>query len=120
MYRALYAGDVKRLRSDLPGDFFFRDHRLTGPGQVEGDAYVRWQTGLVELSPDAVVEPLHFLAVEPHGCLAVGHTFGTHPQGGAFENAFLLLWGPVGVELFELADVARARARFAELRTRPS
>jgi hypothetical protein len=58
--------------------------------------------------------------VEPHGCLAVAHTFGTQPQGGSFENAFVLIWGPVGVELFELADVARARARFAELRPRPS
>ena len=116
MFRRLYARDVEGMRSALPRGFFFRDHRLVGPGQVEGDAYVSWQAGLMDLSPDAVVEPLHFLAVEPHGCLAVAHTFGTQVQGGAFENAFLLLWGPVGVELFELADVARARARFAELR----
>ncbi len=120
MFRRLYAGDVEGMRSALPRGFFFRDHRLIGPGQVDGDAYVTWQAGLMELSPDAVVEPLHFLAVEPHGCLAVAHTFGTQPQAGAFENAFVLLWGPVGVELFELADVARARTRFAELRPRPS
>ena len=102
-HSALCARDAERLRSELPVGFFFHDHRLIGPGLLERDAYATWQAELLELSPDAVTEPLYFLAVEAHGCLVVGHTFGTQTQGGDFENAFLGLWGPVGVELFELA-----------------
>jgi hypothetical protein len=57
--------------------------------------------------------------------LYVGHTFGTLPEGGAFESPFVCLWlyrdgRVVGCELFEPENLDRARARFEELRAADS
>jgi hypothetical protein len=70
------------------------------------------------------VGPLHYLAEEPYGALCVIHTFGALNDGGAFESIFLTVVlygdaGPSAVEAFELEDLDRARARFAELRPDP-
>ncbi len=121
--RALLAHDLASVRAALPADYVFHDRRRTGAGRLEGaDTYVGWLAALYEQSPDAVIEPLYFAAVETHGTLAVGHTFGTLAAGGAFENVFvqLLCSGEnLIVELFELDDLEPARARFAELRPDP-
>lgn len=71
-----------------------------------------------------VGERLYYLAEENYGVLAVGHTFGTLNDGGAFESVFVQigLYGANGLrsaELFELEDLDRARARFEELRPDP-
>ena len=57
--------------------------------------------------------------MEPHGTLAVAHTFGTLAEGGTFESVFAQVVVPsVGAELYELEDLEVARARFEALRDR--
>ena len=73
---------------------------------------------LFEESPDAIVEPLYYVAIEPHGVLAVAHNFGTLADGGAFEIVFVVLATRSRVEFFDPEDLDRARARFEELQGR--
>jgi len=126
MTRARRARDIPRLRATFPDDFYFDDRRRTGFGRLEGpDAYMAAVAALYEQSPDVTVgEPLYTLAEESYGSLAVGHTFGTLNDGGDFESVYvqMALYGANGfrgAELFELEDIDRARARFAELRPDP-
>jgi class 3 adenylate cyclase/ketosteroid isomerase-like protein len=117
---AIIEHDVQRLGMGLSKDFVFDDHRRVGPGRIEGrDAFVAWMASLFEESPDAMIEPLYFLAIDPHGVLVVAHTFGTLADGGPFENVFVQVMAPDCVEPFELDDLERARERFAELRPDP-
>jgi hypothetical protein len=122
MIRARRSRDLTRFRASLSDGFYFDDHRRTGFGRVEGaDAYTAAVAAFFELSPDLTIgEPLYYLAVERYGALYVGHTFGTLAEGGEFETVYvaIVLYGndrPLGAELFELEDLERARARFAEL-----
>ncbi len=115
--------DLARLRASFTDDFFFRDHRRTGLGCLEGaDAYLASVVALFELSPDAMVgRPLYFLADEPHATLSIARSFGTLAQGGDFDSvyAMIMVYGRddlAGVELFELDDLDAARARFEESR----
>jgi ketosteroid isomerase-like protein len=92
-----------------------------GAGRIEGaEAYVAWNATLLEASPDAILEPLYYVAVEPHAALMVAHSFGTLAEGGAFESVFVALSGPGFTELCELDDLERARARFEALRPDPA
>lgn len=123
MNSARRARDIPRLRATFADDFYFDDHRRTGFGRLEGpDAYMASLAALFEQSPDVTVgERLYYLAEESYGVLAVGHTFGTLNDGGAFESVFLQMGlyganGLRGAELFELEDLDRAWARFEELR----
>ncbi|MGH7287972.1 MAG: hypothetical protein ACREI8_08150, partial [Myxococcota bacterium] len=114
--RALVERDLERLRAALPRDFVFDDHRRVGAGRVGAEEYVAWMASLFEGSPDALVETLYYLAIEPHAGLAVSHNFGTLAEGGAFENVFVSINQPGCLELFEIDDLERAWARFEELR----
>ena len=115
--RAVLYRDLEGLRA-LPAGFFLHDHRRAGAGRLEGDAHVAWLAALFEEFPDALIEPLYFLAVEPHGTLAVAHTFGTNRSGGAFESVYVQVFTS-SAELFDLDDLDRARARLEELRPDP-
>jgi hypothetical protein len=120
--RGVLDHDLDRIRGSLPDDFVFHDHRRTGPGRLDGrDAYLAWLAALFEESSDAIIEPFYYVAMGEHGFVAVGHTFGTLANGGAFE----FVWAqvglnkggrPVAAELFEVEDLDRARARFEALR----
>jgi hypothetical protein len=76
-----------------------------------------------EQTPDGRFETLYVLAEEPYGTLAVGRSQGTLATGGAFETLFARIQHYAdsrytGIELFEIEDLDRARARFVELRPR--
>jgi hypothetical protein len=122
MFRALLDHDVQRARAVLPDDFLLDDHRRTGLGRIEGaDAYIAALTALFAEAPNVVIEPLYYLAVEPHGALAVAHTYGTLAGGGEFENVFVQLGrhsakGIIAADLYELDELDAARRRFEELR----
>jgi class 3 adenylate cyclase/ketosteroid isomerase-like protein len=121
LWRAVRTRDLTALRAHVPDGFLFDDHRRVGAGRIEGaDAYVAWLAALFERSPDALIEPLYFLASGPHGRLAVAHTFGTLADGGAFESVFLQLTSATGADLYDLEDLDRARARLDELAAGPS
>ncbi len=124
--RARRSRDLARIRAALPADFYLNDQRRTGLGRIAGaEAYTAALAALFEESPDVTVgAPLHYLARETYGALCVSRTFGTLNDGGEFESVFIavLLYGndgPVHFETFELEDLERARARFAELRPDP-
>jgi hypothetical protein len=121
LWRAFLDRDLERCRAAIPVDFVFHDHRRSGPGRVEGaDAWMAWNAALLEQSPDALSEPLYYVASKEHGSLSLGHTFGTLAGGGEFESVFWSLWlyrdgRPVALERFEPEDLDRAQARFEEL-----
>lgn len=122
--RAWNAHDLGRLRTLLPSDYFFHDHRHTGIGRMEGEAYIASLAALYELSPDVRLEPLYWVAGAAHGRVGVMRWVGTNAEGGEFEAVFagLSLYRgerPVGAELFEIADLDAALARFEELRPDP-
>jgi hypothetical protein len=123
--RARRARDLERMRAVLPSEFVFHDHRRTGAGRLAGaDDYVAWMASLFEQSSDAIIERLYIVAAEKHGDITVGRTFGSLADGGEFELFFIALrqyqgdrW--VRTELFEVEDLATARAQFEALRPDP-
>jgi ketosteroid isomerase-like protein len=122
---ALLDGDLERARAVFPPDFAVHDHRRNRLWRIEGrDAWIAWMATLFEQSPDAIMAARCYLAVEPHGCLLLGYSGGTLAEGGEFEQEFLSLWRfrggrLVGLEMFEVEDLERARARLEELRPGP-
>jgi ketosteroid isomerase-like protein len=114
--------DLQRCRAALPDGFVLDDHRRTGMGRLEdADAYVAALGALFEESPDAIIEPLYFVAIEKHGFITVAHTFGTLREGGEWESVYVQLahhpgGALVGAELYEVDDLDVARARLEELR----
>jgi ketosteroid isomerase-like protein len=124
--RALLDRDLDGMRAALPSDFAVHDHRRNRLWSIEGrDAWVAWMATLFEQSPDAIIAPLHHLAIEAHGNLALGFTAGTLAEGGAFEQVYVSLYHfrggrLAGLEMFEPEDLERARARFEELRPAPA
>ncbi len=119
--RAVRARDLVRMRTVLPGDFVFHDHRRAGAGRLEdAEGYIAYLQALFELSSDATIESLYYIATERDCHLSIGHTSGTLITGGEFESVFVQLvhWSggrPIAVELFELEELDIARARFEEL-----
>jgi hypothetical protein len=120
--KSLLAHDVAGMHASMPPDFHFTDHRRSGIGQSgTGANYAAWLAAAIEDSRDLAVEILWHVAIEDHGRLAVGRSFGTLRGGGPFESVILRLdsfdgdrW--LGIEVFEPEDLERAKARFAELR----
>jgi hypothetical protein len=118
--RAVHDRDLVRMRTLLPSDFLFHDHRRAGAGRLEGaEGYIAYLRALFELSSDATIEPVYYVAVEVHCYLSIGHTSGTLITGGEFESVFVQLVRhagsrPIAVELFELEELDHARARFEE------
>jgi ketosteroid isomerase-like protein/tetratricopeptide (TPR) repeat protein len=117
--RAARDHDLAGCRAALPQDFVFHDRRRVGAGRLEREDYVAWLESLFEQSPDALLEPIYYLAVEKYGSLAIARNFGTLRSGGRFENVYVQIATPSAAELFELDDLELARARFAELRPDP-
>jgi class 3 adenylate cyclase/tetratricopeptide (TPR) repeat protein/ketosteroid isomerase-like protein len=122
LVRALNDHDVGRLRAALPDDFVFHDHRRTGVGRIgNADDYVASMAAVFVQSHDVTADTLYYVAVAEPGSLGVGRLFGTLVDGGPFESVFVRLsvyrgGRVVGIELFEIEDLDRARARFEELR----
>ena len=124
-YRAQNAHDIDALRALLPADFVFHDHRRTGLGRIEGaEAFLASLVPLFEQAPDLTFEALHTISHNERGELSLARMFGTFAQsGGAVESVYLRLghWSGerlISMELFEPADLDRARARFEALRPR--
>jgi len=120
--RALHARDLRAVRAALGDDFVFVDHRGTGSGRTaDADAYVASLAAVFEQTTELATEVLYHVAVAEHGSMSVGRLFGTlRDGGGAFESPFVCInryesGRNVGVELFEIDDLERAKARFAQL-----
>lgn len=120
------ARDRERLRTVIADDIVVDDHRRTGFGRIEGaDAYLRSLDVLWDLAPDQRVEQaLFWPAVETHGVITVQRRSGTLAEGGAFESEYLWLATARGsritrLDLFEVEDLDKAKARLEELRPDP-
>ncbi len=106
-------------------DFFWLDHRRTGPGRLDREGYLAWLGSLFEQSPDAFIEPMYVVATSEHGRLMVARGLGTLAAGGPFEYVNAVLWyfrrGELaGGEVFELDDLDVARARLEALSNEPA
>ncbi|HXK25279.1 MAG TPA: nuclear transport factor 2 family protein [Myxococcota bacterium] len=118
--RALNARELERARAAMHPEYVHWDHRRAGAGRLEGpDAYLDWVRSLFEVSPDAIFAPLYYLALASHGSLSIVQTSGTDSLGGEFASPFVQLMlfrdgRTFRVELFELDDLERAKARFEE------
>jgi len=120
------AKDWKRVRALYTDDLVVVDHRRTGFGRIDGaDAYVQSLAVLWDLAPDQRMELGWFSpAVERHGAVTILRRFGTLADGGPFESEYLCLSTATGglitrLELFEMDDLERAKARLEELRPDP-
>ena len=120
------AQDGKRLRALFADDVVVDDHRRTGFGRIEGaDAYLQSLAVLWDLAPDQRMEIGWFWpAIERHGVITLLRRSGTLADGGGFESEHLWLSTATGgritrLELFEIEDLERAKARLEELRPDP-
>src|SRR5262249_2822419 len=121
--RALNARELERARATLHPEYVYWDRRRSGPGRLEADAYLDWIRSLFEVSPNASIAPLYYVAIASHGSVCVAQTSGTDAEGGEFSSPFVQLMlfrdgRPFRTELFELDDLDEARARFEALRPR--
>jgi hypothetical protein len=119
--RAVNAHDLNGIRASLSDDFILNDHRRTGFGRLGKEDYLASLAALFEQAPDVSAETLYIVALEPHGMLMVARNFGKLREGGEFESPYLRIMlhqgdRLVGVEMFELDHLDRARARFEALR----
>jgi len=117
------ARDRARIRALCTEDLAYDDRRRTGIGQLAGaDAFVASLDALWQLAPATEIEwGRSWLACARHGGITVVRRFGTLPDGGPFESEHLELFvhadgRATHLELFDLDDLDRALARFAELR----
>jgi hypothetical protein len=115
---ALNDRNLDRLRASLPDGFYFHDHRRTGVGRI-GNAsdYLASLRVVFEQSRDVFAETLYSVALAEHGALNVARMFGTLAEGGEFEIVFARMivfqnGKGVGLEIFEVEDLDRARERF--------
>jgi len=120
------ARDRVRIRTLCAEALAYDDRRRTGIGRLDGgDAFVASLDALWQLAPATEVEfGRSWPACARHGGITVVRRFGTLPDGGPFESEYLELFvhahgRATHLELFELEDLDRALARFAELRPDP-
>ncbi len=108
-------------RGCLADDFVLRDHRTLGFGALRREEWIGSLRAFTELAPDWSGEAIRTLAWNRHGRVAMQRTSGTMPDGGGpFENVMVQIAVTDGarirhIELFDVAEVERALARFEEL-----
>ena len=123
--RAWNAHHLERLRALLPTDFYLDDRRRTGVGRLDdAEAYLTSLAAMWELSRDLRTDVLYTDMIAPHGRVYVARWSGTNTEGGEFDAVYVCLAltrgdRPIGMEIYELADLDTARERFAALRPDP-
>jgi ketosteroid isomerase-like protein/tetratricopeptide (TPR) repeat protein len=120
VFSAFDAGDWAGLRAVMAPDASFHDHRRLGLGALDVDVWIDSLRALGELTTDLKFEEIRTLACNRHGRVMMGRTRGTNPEGGPFENVFVLVHRSRGDQLlnhevFDPEDAARALARFEQL-----
>jgi class 3 adenylate cyclase/tetratricopeptide (TPR) repeat protein len=120
LLQATVARDLDRVRMVLDPSLTVEDHRRGGMGRLDSDGYVDSLSAVFAVSSQWATLPLHLVATSPQGTLSLSHTVGVMNEGGEFETVFLSLTitdesHVTHVELFDLDDVAAARARFDDL-----
>jgi ketosteroid isomerase-like protein len=119
--RAFGRHDWETCRGCLAQDAVVCDRRaLSVIGTVDRDRWVEFMQTFDELAPDVGGETLRIVTWNHRGRVDVFWQFGTMLDGGPFEHLFVRVFMTDGphiqrYELFDVGDVDRAVARFAEL-----
>jgi class 3 adenylate cyclase/GNAT superfamily N-acetyltransferase/ketosteroid isomerase-like protein len=118
-WRRRLGNTVEQLASLLAPDFTVEDHSPLGWGTLDAPAYHESLRALAALAPDARVRTDH-LWLSDRGALGIHVVVGTH-DGGTFEQPRVTV-SEVDAQgrerrrdIFTLAQLDTARARFAEL-----
>jgi hypothetical protein len=111
--------DWAAMRERMAPDAIYMDHRILGLGTLTADAWIESVRALIELAPDVESEQFRIVCWDRRGRVAVRRNFGTNLAGGPFENVFIDFALTDGeriqrLEIFDLDDLERAIARFAE------
>lgn len=114
--RAYNARDFEAMRSLLAAEFVLVDHRTTGWGRLDADAYIDTLRGFLPLAPDVVMYSVDAGLVEPDRVLGRMVSRGTDAGGGPFEVAIDFLGHFAegrfhGVELFDPSQRVETLAR---------
>jgi hypothetical protein len=103
-----------------------QDHRTLGLGSLPRDTWIESVVAATGIASDWTGESCGILAFGRHGRVIVTRAFGTTPDGGGpFENLLVNVLCTDGavvrqLEMFDIGDVERALARFAELTADPT
>jgi ketosteroid isomerase-like protein len=114
--------DRERLRAVLADDVVTHDHRLAGLGRFQGaDRLVESLASEWALTPNVQQSSQFQVARGSHGAVGLSRLFGTSPEGGPFDDLLATVAVVAGgriarLEVFEVANLDWALARFAELR----
>jgi len=117
--RAFATHDWEALRACFGADGSVHDRRTLGLGPQGPEQWIASLRAFAELAPDVTVEPIRILAWREGGRMSALRVHGSR-EGGPFENVFLGVAFARGdrverYEFFDVADEARALARFEEL-----
>jgi hypothetical protein len=119
--RALAQHEWEAVRACLADDFVLRDHRTLGFGALSRDESIAYWQVVTDLARDWSGEPFRIVIWNRHGRVSVGRGSGTMPDGGGpFESVNVSVIVTDGdhvrhLEVFDVAEVDRALARFEEL-----
>jgi class 3 adenylate cyclase len=119
--RAFARRDWEAFRGCLAQDAVVCDRRAVSVfGTIDGDQWVELLRMLDELVREVDAEMLRIVAWNHRGRVDVVRQFGTILDGGAFEHVIVRVFVTDGAhiqryELFDVGDLDRAVARFAEL-----
>jgi hypothetical protein len=119
--RAFGRHDWETIRGCLAPDAVVCDRRAVSVfGTIDGDQWVELLRTLDDLTRDADTEMLRIVTWNHRGRVDVVRQFGSILDGGPFEHLFVRVCVTDGphirrYELFDVGDVDRAVARFAEL-----
>ncbi len=116
--------DWEQIASLYAPDLVMEDHRPVGWGTLSRDAYMAMRRSLVELAPDVALRLEHVLALDERGGMLVIRWTGTR-AGGPFEIPIVMVtaidagrWVR-GLHVFNLEQLAEARACYDALRNEP-
>ncbi len=110
----------EELRSCLAEDAAICDHRRLGYETFDREGWLASLAVFAELAPDVRSEPFRVLAWNRRGRASLTRVLGTTRDGAEFENLLVSVFLAPGdrilrFEMFDIADVDRALARFEEL-----
>jgi ketosteroid isomerase-like protein len=121
LVRAFARYDWETIGGCLAPDAVVCDRRAPAVlGTLDRDQWVASLRALAELAPDVAGECIRIVTWNHRGRVDVFRQFGTTRDGGPFETVIARVFVTDGAhiqryELFDVADIDRALARFAEL-----
>jgi hypothetical protein len=113
----LNKSDHARVRAGLCDDFVLKDHRRTGLGHLDADAYIASLDAINELMRSRTIYALYVAASAPHGRVLMLRAAGVNREGGEYESflAALILYRDDRVASFEFFEPEQLAAALGRL-----